>query len=131
MEPIRPGICTACDTTVIWYRDAKGKIIFTDKYSEFSLALSDGTVAVHAICTDCNNTLTNEKVAHIFSRIKTTWQKEMVGWASQNQFVGVDNMVADAWDNGPDHKRGIIQKSREAGEKRQQKKLKEARHAVK
>jgi len=128
-EPLKPGICGVCDQSVIWFKSKQtGRIIFTDMYCEISLALSDGTVATHAVCSKCKRTLTDQKIADLFERIRASWSDSMVGWASDEQFNQLRNNAVDAWDNSGDHEKRIVEKQEKVKEQKHQEKL-EAKRA--
>lgn len=95
MSIIRPGICSCCDQTVIWFKSGK-RIVVTEYYAEFQLVLSDGSIATHSICTMCKAKLTPGDVARVFGRIRDTWNGEMAGWAKQKDFDTVKDLTVAA-----------------------------------
>lgn len=124
---IKPGYCSCCDKIQIWHKDASGRIVLTDQYAEFALALSDDTVARHAICNDCIVKLTDKKVEKILERIKATWREEMVGWATDRQFDNIDTIVLAGWDNSGTSDKKVQQKLKAYKEKQHADRIKKSK----
>ena len=100
---LKEGICGVCDVNVIWYFDQGLKrVVFTDKYTEISIALSDESIASHAICVSCAESLNDKKIASLLERIKETWFDEMVGWAADKDFEDNKNLTVKTWDLSDD-----------------------------
>lgn len=97
ITPIKEGICSMCDVTVIFYRKDR-KIIYTPEYLEFVFTLSNNMVFRHSVCKSCFATITDEKVAYVIERIKRSWSDQMVGSASDKQFETVANLELGAYD---------------------------------
>ena len=98
MSKLKLGFCGVCDTVEIWVKQPDGRVRKTDAYSEVSLYISDNTVAQHAICKSCRETLTTKKVTTLMGRIKATWGDEMVGWATKEQFDKMNAKTVITWD---------------------------------
>jgi len=104
MNELKPEYCGICDLVQIWTRDPKTKKVdITPDYYEISLALSDNTIAQHAICRYCASSLTEKDISKLFGRIQETWFGEMVGWASDKQFDKMRSLKVVAYDSNGDN----------------------------
>ena len=97
ITPIKEGICSMCDVTVIFYKKER-KIIYTPEYSEFVFTLSNNMIFRHSICKNCLETINDDKVAFVIERIKRSWSDQMVGSASDTQFEKVAKLELGAYD---------------------------------
>ncbi len=77
------GKCGICNTVDIGKQ--KNNFVSNDNYAEFTMLLSDDTIAVHGICKDCALSLTKKKVKDVFDRIKETWADEMPNWGAEEK----------------------------------------------
>lgn len=128
-EKLKLGICGICDKTQLFYRDPKTKrTVFTDDYAEFSFTLSDGFVYRHAVCKSCIVGLTPKKVEAVIERIKANWADEMVGWASDKQFVKMRSSELRAFDID---ERKTLEKDKQVREKEHTEKLERAKQVKK
>lgn len=122
ITPIKEGICSMCDVTVLFYRKEK-KILYTPEYSEFVFTLSNNMVFRHSVCKNCLSTITDEKVAYVIERIKRSWSDQMVGSASDKQFEKVANLELGAYDISKTraltkHEENVVVQKREQLEKK-------------
>lgn len=119
-DKIQIGICGMCDITEILKRDEVTKqLIPTENYAEFSFVLSDEVVYRHSICKQCIVGITDQKVNALIERIKANWMDEMVGWATDKQFVNVRNLTLVSYDQ--DEKQAVVKAKKDREEKHREK----------
>jgi len=95
MSKLNIGFCGIDETQIF---DKKGTALVANKnYCEITLALSDGSIARHGICTKCVNNLTDKKIQALIGRIKETWSDSMAGWASDTQFDNMKDLTVKAY----------------------------------
>lgn len=97
---MQPNVCWICETTEILVKDQRGKYSPNEKYCLISLVFSNETVAKSAVCVNCANSLTDEKIEKLNKKFIEVWKNEAVGWASDKQLKHIDELEVKAYDIG-------------------------------
>ncbi len=125
MAKITIGICGICEDTRI-LDSVGGRTVATPAYTEISIALSNGTIAIHGVCNGCADKLTKQKVEAVLKRIQESWEEEMAGWAKEKDFKNMRALTAEAFDKDPLQAERKMKEGREKEHKKNLKALKDA-----
>lgn len=86
-QKLNIGYCGGCEAQI--FTQIGLKTVPNEMYAEIVIVTNKNQIAVHGVCKNCANTITEKKAQQIFARIQETWHEEMGVSASQK---AVDEM---------------------------------------